>query len=217
MRNGRNKMAQGIYCHKLGNDILYVGQSVNINKRKQEHLRHLKEGNHDNQYLQHVFDRHPEIEMGVLVEEVENRADLTKREIYWIKQLKPRCNITLPSEEDKWIISQETKEKISDTFKRKNIRYKRSPKDREQIKSRRLKYYQENEFPEVVKKKISVSVKKLWENEEYRERMSDAHRGKSTSPKQKESARLTNHIRWHLKRGIINTNCKYCKENINAR
>lgn len=48
MRNGRNKMAQGIYCHKLGDDILYVGQSVNINKRKQEHLRHLKEGNHDN-------------------------------------------------------------------------------------------------------------------------------------------------------------------------
>lgn len=210
-------MVQGIYLHRLGNEILYVGQSTNIQKRKNEHLRKLKKNNHDNIHLQRIFNKNPEIELGILVEEVKDREKLTEREIHWIKQLSPRCNIALPDEKDKWMVSEETKKKISGTFRSRKIHYKRTEEDKQQISRRRKLYYQQNEFSDEIKKKISESVRALWEDEDYRKHMVEAHRGKTTSQKQKDSVKYMNHLRWHIRRDIVNENCKYCKEIINAR
>lgn len=46
----------GIYYIKNKiNDMLYVGQSVDIDRRKRDHLYHLRNNSHVNTYLQKVL------------------------------------------------------------------------------------------------------------------------------------------------------------------
>ena len=206
---------QGIYVHRYKNKILYVGQSTNIKKRANEHYNKLLKNKHVNIHLQRIFNKNPNIELGIPIEDVKNRDDLTKREIYWIKQLKPSCNISLPDKKDKWQVSEETRQKISDTFKKRKIRYKRTKEDRQKISERRKKYTKGHPMSQEQRDRISKSVSKLWEDDEYRLRMSKSHMGKTTSPNQKEAARKHNHIRWHVNRGIKSEKCKYCNGEIN--
>ena len=49
----------GIY--KITNLIdgkVYIGQTVNYNKRKKRHLSSLENGNHHNEHLQRAFDKY---------------------------------------------------------------------------------------------------------------------------------------------------------------
>jgi|TARA_Y100000592_G_C5423492_1_gene294422 predicted GIY-YIG superfamily endonuclease len=47
-----------IYCD--GNDKVYIGSSVNVRKRRNHHLHHLRAGDHPNQHLQHSFNKYGE-------------------------------------------------------------------------------------------------------------------------------------------------------------
>jgi predicted GIY-YIG superfamily endonuclease len=54
-------MTIGIYCiHNTVNGKRYVGQSVNIHRRKSSHLWELKNGRHGNEHLQRAFTKHGE-------------------------------------------------------------------------------------------------------------------------------------------------------------
>lgn len=54
-------MISGIYYIKNNiNNKYYIGQSVNIKKRKQQHLAELRHNNHRNIYLQNAFNKYGE-------------------------------------------------------------------------------------------------------------------------------------------------------------
>lgn len=51
-------MESGIYIIQNTNDgKVYIGQSVNINRRLKDHIRLLKLGKHKNTYLQRAYDK----------------------------------------------------------------------------------------------------------------------------------------------------------------
>lgn len=82
----------GIY--KITNLIdgkVYIGQTVNYNKRKKRHLSSLKNGNHHNKHLQRAFDKHGEDSFKIELIKKCNIEELDKLERYYIKEL-DACN-----------------------------------------------------------------------------------------------------------------------------
>lgn len=77
----------GIYkITNLLNGKVYVGQSVQLEERKQEHFRCLRKGIHDNIYLQSAFNKYGESNFKFeVIEYLTDDANLlTQREQYWI-------------------------------------------------------------------------------------------------------------------------------------
>lgn len=73
----------GIYsitCRENGKR--YIGQSVNIQKRKNEHWNRLRKGEHSNSHLQAAWNNGCTFDFEV-IEECD-KSDLNEREIYWI-------------------------------------------------------------------------------------------------------------------------------------
>lgn len=65
---------------------VYVGSSTQMRIRWNDHLAHLRKGNHENSYLQHAWDRnHGAFEFHVL--ELVERQRLLEREEFWICEL----------------------------------------------------------------------------------------------------------------------------------
>lgn len=56
MSSSRSKLG-GVYRINLFSGHFYVGRSSDINRRVQVHLRHLKQGRHENAYMQRVYDQ----------------------------------------------------------------------------------------------------------------------------------------------------------------
>ena len=82
----------GIY--KITNLIdgkVYIGQTVNYNKRKKRHLNSLKNGNHHNEHLQRAFDKYGEDSFKIELIKKCNIEELDKLERYYIKELNA-CN-----------------------------------------------------------------------------------------------------------------------------
>lgn len=80
----------GIYMIWFDNDKFghcYIGQSVNIEKRRREHRYELKAGIHVNKYMQHVYDKYGKESMHfeLLCECEENKLD--EMEEYYIHEL----------------------------------------------------------------------------------------------------------------------------------
>lgn len=77
---------QGIYKIKcIANEKIYIGQSVNIKCRTHEHRRALEKGKHNNEKMQHSYDKYGKDSFIIsLVEVVKNYDDLNDRENYWI-------------------------------------------------------------------------------------------------------------------------------------
>ena len=106
-------MTRGIYRIATDKGTVYVGQSVDVERRLQGHKSSLQRGAHTNSYLQRVYDKSPEdISIFELVEEVPE-GDMYPRESYWISELRARCNLIVPVE-DGWTFSEEVRQKMSD-------------------------------------------------------------------------------------------------------
>jgi group I intron endonuclease len=80
---------QGIYQIKsLKTNKIYVGKSVELEKRKDKHFAPLRKGKHYNTHLQRHFDKYGEADLQYSVIEYTQELDkksLSEREIYWIK------------------------------------------------------------------------------------------------------------------------------------
>ena len=85
-------MTCGIYIIKNVKDgKMYVGKSVNIEKRWVEHIRALKRGDHGNNYLQHVFNLFGiDIFKHATIKECE-KEDLNKKELFYISKLNSKA------------------------------------------------------------------------------------------------------------------------------
>ena len=78
-------MTVGIYAlYWEEQDLIYIGQSVNIEKRFKEHIRTLKDNTHSNYKVQYTYNTHS---VPILII-IENCAfdDLNTQEIYWTKE-----------------------------------------------------------------------------------------------------------------------------------
>lgn len=87
----------GIYkIECLVNGKVYIGQSVDINRRLRTHKSMLKNNNHKNNYLQRSWNKHSE--ENFTFEIIENcKENICEREIYWIdfyNSLKDGYNLT---------------------------------------------------------------------------------------------------------------------------
>lgn len=81
-------MDQGIYkIINVVNDKFYIGSAVSFRKRKARHFSELRKGKHNNKHLQHAWVKYGEQAfVFVVIEEVEDRAQLLEAENRWFKQ-----------------------------------------------------------------------------------------------------------------------------------
>lgn len=129
-------MTVGIYLiqDKITQENLYVGQSKNIEQRWKEHLKNLRGNRHldsFNEYFKSIEKDESRLLFSIL-EGCED-DDLVKNEleIKWFNILKPKFYGTAPSLNNKWSLSEETRNKI-----RKGIEKSRKGKlilDKKQI------------------------------------------------------------------------------------
>lgn len=70
-------------------DVKYVGQSMNIEKRIKNHIYLFNRNNHDNPYLQRLWNKYgdEEFSFDILEETLLDEKDLNNKEIYWIEKL----------------------------------------------------------------------------------------------------------------------------------
>lgn len=88
-------MSSGIY--QITNQVngkRYIGSAVNLKRRWQEHLKTLRRGEHENEHLQHAYDKYGEesFEFSVL-ECVDDTSQPILREQHYLDTLKPEYNI----------------------------------------------------------------------------------------------------------------------------
>jgi len=191
-------MATGIYKitnTKTGN--CYVGQSVNIKQRLNNHFHSLSKGLHGNKHLQHSYNLYGADSFKTEVLEECSVDDLNEREQYWIdyfgEKLYNMCRVVgstrglSHSEETKRKISKAiTGQKRSEETKRKMSEAKKGEKRSEETKRR-----------------MSESKKGEKKSEETKRRMSEARKGKKIAPKTEETKRKMSQSRkayWAKKR-----------------
>lgn len=78
----------GIYAiENKQNGKLYIGSSVNIENRFSSHLSKLRNGKHDNDYLQKAWNKYGEAYFDFVILELSNTDELLFREQFWIDLL----------------------------------------------------------------------------------------------------------------------------------
>lgn len=83
----------GVYCiENTVNNRKYIGQSIHLETRKDEHFKALRRGNHFNKYLQHAFDKYGEENFVFRVLEECTSDELSGREIFWISKFGGSCS-----------------------------------------------------------------------------------------------------------------------------
>ena len=107
------KNCKGIYKIEYNNQCIYVGQSINIKDRINGHKRKLRKDNHDNKYLQRLYNKHGNDFIYSVIEEVGDVYTLTQREMYWIDKLNPICNMQIPSDSTFFTITEESRKRMS--------------------------------------------------------------------------------------------------------
>jgi len=72
----------------------YIGSSVNMQDRKYDHVRVLRQGKHHSVFLQRAWDKYGEEAFVFrILEKVPDRTLLVQREQYWIELKHPRYNM----------------------------------------------------------------------------------------------------------------------------
>lgn len=115
------KMISGIYCieNKI-NGKRYVGQSNNIDRRRHEHMKLLKKGNHNNEYLQNSVNKYGinNFSFEVITYcDVEKLNELEVKYIHDYDTMDKLKGYNLRDGGDRTTLSLESREKISRTRK----------------------------------------------------------------------------------------------------
>lgn len=181
----------GIYkiTNKL-NGKIYVGESVNIYLRWNEHRCRLRNNYNDSEHLQNAWNKYGEENFEFEVIEKCKIEELKKREHYWVNLLKSNdrkkgYNIKLTNDEDKYLISDETRLKISIANKGRIHSLERNKK----ISLSKINIKRDS----LTKNKISKTLKEKYKNNNIINPMNGKNQSKET--KQKISEKAKNRIR----------------------
>lgn len=180
----------------------YIGSSNDIRKRKVQHFRHLKNGSHHNQKLQHYYNKHKGVGLSFTTIELCKQDELINREQYYIDTIKPWYNISLiagrPPYQTGWKHTEETLHKIR--------AFRSTEKGREMQRQNSLKC--------TVHPFLGKTHTKEW-----RDKMSLVHKNKIVSEETKEKLRVSNtgkkaSIETKQKMSVSQTGRKHSTESI---
>lgn len=130
----------GIYqiVNKITNEC-YVGSSINLKKRKNDHFYLLRKKKHYNNFLQNSFNKHGENNFEFNIISLCDKTLCIKMEQHFINEIKPLFNINPTAGNSLGVKhTQETIEKIrqSQTGKKKSEETKRKIGDKNKINSK---------------------------------------------------------------------------------
>ena len=149
----------GIYALKnQENGKLYIGRTINLHKRKNEHFAELRGGKHHNIHLQRAWDKGQRFDF-VIIEKCDPDK-LNEREVFWIDKydtFKHGYNQCAGGKSTTGrVCSEETKRKISKGNKGKKLSQETIAKRTETLK-RRME--EDPEFAEAYRKGIAKGAK----------------------------------------------------------
>lgn len=101
----------------LTEECLYVGQSKNIYERRRSHFKRLRGERHLKSFTEwfiSIKKDESRLDLRVLCRCLDNDDIKNKLEIFWFNELRPRFYGAVPSINNRWSHSKETKKKISD-------------------------------------------------------------------------------------------------------
>ncbi len=108
----------GIYCLKnIESGKLYIGSSIHLRRRFQDHYNRLKRNAHHSPYLQASFNKHGEHAFEFNLLEITAHDKTIEREQYWINLLQPIYNVSQVA--GKPSMTESIKEKIGDALRGK--------------------------------------------------------------------------------------------------
>lgn len=194
----------GIYAIVVGNyQYMYVGQSINIEKRLQNHLSLLRAGKHYNTKMQNVFNKYGEKCFYTNIVEQCDCLKLNEREQYYILNYGTfvddnnnfGLNLTTGGEGRKQ--TNQTTEEIEKRKKSHALFVEKNPDFYKNVVGEILKdKYAKNDF---LRNRQSEKMKAMHENleyhkhyleirqsEEWRNRMSEKHKGKKVTEETKK-------------------------------
>ena len=190
-------MASGVYqIRNTINDKIYIGSSINIEKRWVRHKRDLVKGNHRNRHLQRAWNKYGEenFEFSILEECEPIKEILLEKEQYYLNKLRPQYNIlpiagsplgVVRSEEMRLKMSivasnrsDETKERISNALMGHIVSAETREKMSKALKGKNLGHHHSAEAREKISKAHMGKAMSI----ETREKMSKAHMGQIVSP-----------------------------------
>lgn len=168
----------GIYMiRNKANGKVYIGQSVNINRRWSDHIKSLQANSHYNEYLQRAWNKYGSDNFEFSIVENCLVDDLNRLEIYYIadyyQSYNPDFGYNLTKGGDGVIPTEAVRKKMSDSKKQLY-------QDPEYIK-RMSEAQKGKKASDETKNKMSNSQKEKWKDQEFRKKMSDAHSGKVIS------------------------------------
>jgi len=153
----------GIYkITNLINNLVYIGSTVNLYRRKNEHLKELRANKHHNSHMQNSFNKYGEDIFEFTIQDIVfDLESLIEREQFWIDHYKSNdktigYNIREKAESNVYLVaSEETRRRISNANKGQIV-------------------------SEETKKKLSIANigKRYSRSEETRLKLSNAHKGK---------------------------------------
>lgn len=179
----------GIYgILNLSNGKWYVGQSVDIDHRKNQHIGTLRNGTHKNSHLQSAFNKYGEKSFCFIVLEECKREMLEDREKFWIKNksaFENGYNKTIGGEGvHGWVPTEEYRRNASIRFSGKGNPYygrKHSEETRKKLREthrgeRHVNYGKHLSYE--TRKKIGESQKGKKLSDETKRKLSEANKGK---------------------------------------
>lgn len=159
---GGRYMNSGIYCIKnIVNGKIYIGQTIDLDKRYKEHLRELKNNYHFNEHLQKSFIKYGEESFEFIVLEKCDKDKLNDLEMHYIQRfnsLNRNSGYNLRAGGIKPTLTEESKKKISKTRT-------------ERLRNGLIKVTQVK-FTDEVRAKMSESSKRRFTDYKHKENLS---------------------------------------------
>lgn len=116
-------MTVGVYrlIDRITGESLWIGQSVNLERRHRRHLSDLRNSTHSQQAFSDWYRESNRTSQDILMETLVicGPEDLNSFEGFWFEQYPPRFYGQMPSASRKWYLSAETRAKMSKTHKEK--------------------------------------------------------------------------------------------------
>ena len=166
------------------NGKFYIGSSYSLKIRKQNHLLDLKNGRHDNTYLQKHADKYGINDLCFKIVELCPKEKLIEREQYYIDTLKPEFNIALIAGSNLGIKHTKESKQRHAVALRKRIKNETPQEYKIRCqKCREIRLKSLKEFPEQ-NAKISEGLKRYYKKHpEYREYQKQYRKGTATGEK----------------------------------